>query len=318
MNFFGKYFGGSDNMKQVLRRYFDGGLDVPPGNKELVLRKVKQRIAQLDDGRSLPLKLDEARPSRLPSIARYAAGILLLISLSYLGYRQIRSEAHEAQSLSSGEWIQKKVPNGRMLTVSLSDGSTVKLNSGSEILYPKVFDGDLRECRLYGEAWFEVASDVSRPFIVTTGNLRTRVLGTSFNIRAYPDERSIEVALAEGIVELEYLMEGVREVLTLQPAERAVYSPVDNSISKDQFDREASLGWKDGIIYFRDAGLDEIVEKLSRWYGVEFYLSRRPRTPLKYTGSFQDKSLVTVLQGIGFASNFDFEILDQKVIVRFN
>lgn len=317
MNFFGKYFGGNDPIKQALRRYFEGGLDVPPGNKELVFRKVQQRTANLDGKRSLPLHIDN-RHSRYSNTTRYAALILLFLSLAYLGYRQIRVEAYNLRQISSGEWIQKKVSNGRMLTISLADGSTVKLNAGSEILYPKVFDHNQRELRLYGEAWFEVAPDAVRPFIITTGNLRTRVLGTSFNIRAYPDERSIEVALAEGSVELEYSVEGLREILTLQPAERAVYHPAEHSISKDQFDPEAVLGWKDGIIHFRDAGLDEIVEKLSRWYGVEFYLSRRPRTPLKYTGNFQDKSLETVLHGIGFASNFDFEIIDQKVIVRFN
>jgi transmembrane sensor len=308
----------SDHRKEVLRRYFEGGLDVPPGNKDLVFRNIRRRIAQSEGFQPETAWEEGHRRYPLSRVFHYAAAVVVLLGLGYVALRQWQIRSEEQQQLAVNEWIMKKVPNGNMVTVLLSDGTRIKLNAGSEIFYPKYFHASIRELRLSGEAWFEVAPDGQRPFIISTGNLQTRVLGTSLNIRAYPDDKSIEVALAEGKVELEYLKDGVREVVKLKPSERAVFRPKDESLARDRFNPEESIGWKDGIIYFKDADFVEITEKLSRWYGVEFYVRKEAKEMMQYTGSFQNKSLETVLQGISFASNFDFEIIGKKVIVRFN
>lgn len=164
--------------------------------------------------------------------------------------------------------------------VPLSDGSKVKINSGSKLIYPKLFDsGNTREVSLVGEAFFEVAHDKEKPFIVRSGQLVTRVLGTSFTVKAYPTE-DIAVTVATGKVRVAKAQEGnlsgerdqgaESAPLILTPNEQAVYSLTGRDIQKQQVASKDYTGWSKGILRFGNVRLEEAILRLSRWYRVDF------------------------------------------------
>ncbi len=129
---------------------------------------------------------------RYSRIAKIAATILLVLSLSYLLYDK-PNLGSEAKLISKSELITKENPKGQKSTIFLKDGSKVILNANSKISYLKPFDEDQRVVALEGEAFFEVAKDKDRPFKVVSGVITTTALGTSFNIKAYPEVEQVKV-----------------------------------------------------------------------------------------------------------------------------
>ncbi len=252
------------------------------------------------------------------SFLKVAAVILpfIVASVLFLFYRQAPIENIETVF----EKIEKYNPQGQKLTVFLSDGSKVKLNAESRLTYSKPFDDDKRVVYLEGEAFFEVAADPEKPFIVRTGELETRVLGTSFNIKAYPEDGKIDVAVKSGKVSVTSQnmknsdMQGNNVVLS--PKEMASYSQKEHQFRVSGFDEKEVLSWSDGTLYFNNASMSEFVTKLERWYGVEIVVARK--TPVKkgIVGEFKDLSLEEILMGTHEASEFSYEFQNGKVIIR--
>lgn len=157
-----------------------------------------------------------------------------------------------------------KIPWGSEFTLTLSDGTRVWLNAMSEIKYPEYFTGSRREVILSGEAYFEVAPDPEMPFIVRTSDMDLEVLGTSFNIRAYSEERRLTTTLASGKIRQFYPATG--DLLVLAPNEQAVYDKQQRQIQVRNVDFASVVAWKEGRILFRDGTLEEIFQELKRWY----------------------------------------------------
>lgn len=165
---------------------------------------------------------------------------------------------------TSGEPEMKKIstPRGKDYELVLSDGTVVLLNADSKITFPTRFTGDKRTVKLVGEAYFKVSKNKHRPFIVETGNLYTKVLGTEFNLKAYPHS-DVNVTLIKGSVAVN--AEG-KEVM-LKPGENAEYSE-DKDIEVTTVDTEGYIQWKDGYFYFDNVPLIDVVRDLGRWYNV--------------------------------------------------
>ena len=165
---------------------------------------------------------------------------------------------------TSGELEMKTIstPRGKDYELVLSDGTVVLLNADSKITFPTRFTGDKRTVKLVGEAYFKVSKNKHRPFIVETGNLYTKVLGTEFNLKAYPHS-DVNVTLIKGSVAVN--AEG-KEVM-LKPGENAEYSE-DKDIEVTTVDTEGYIQWKDGYFYFDNVPLIDVVRDLGRWYNV--------------------------------------------------
>ena len=172
------------------------------------------------------------------------------------------------------------VPVGGEFRVILSDGTMVFLNSGSELRYPEVFRDGQREVFLKGEAWFEVAKDSVRPFRVHAGEMDVRVLGTSFNVKAYERMESIAMTLVTGSVEITCDNESFRIV----PGEQFEYRRGLELASVREVDTELYTSWKDGYYKFRQASLEEIMTTLSVWYGLEVFYQNEEAKRLEFTG----------------------------------
>ena len=175
------------------------------------------------------------------------------------------------------------VPRGGEYTLALSDGTIVNLNSESELKYPVLFTGDTRTVRVSGEAYFEVAEDAAHPFIVETAGVKIEVLGTGFNVMAYPGDAESAVTLVHGKVGIQT----DRQQLVLQPDEQYVYRSETHRGTVRQVDATQYIGWKEGILNFDEMPLDELVRKLGRWYDVEFFFTSEQLKQLKFSGAFK-------------------------------
>ncbi|MCG8320799.1 MAG: FecR domain-containing protein [Cytophagales bacterium] len=210
------------------------------------------------------------------------------------------------------ECIEKSCGPGEKLNVKLKDGTKIKLNSNSKLIFPRTFASKQRKVTLIGEAFFEVSEDQSRPFIITSGQIATVVHGTSFNVRAFPYEPEIKVAVATGRVSVEkihmYEDEKTQQAILLSPREMAVFEKETKKTEKLKFEFIKEMGWKDGIIHFEQANIHEVLQTLENWYGVTFIKNGKINEDRDYTGSFNNKSLEVVLTGLGLVFDFKFEI----------
>ncbi|MEN7547729.1 FecR domain-containing protein [Rapidithrix thailandica] len=237
--------------------------------------------------------------------------VLLILLMAGLGYYTLKEGFPEARE-ERKVMVQFSTQVGEKKRLTLSDGSKVVLNAGSTLKFYQHFSDSLREVQLEGEAFFEVAKDPCRPFIVKANAVFTKVLGTRFNVSAYPEEDKIRVALAEGKVQVNLTDS---QTLGLNPGHMATYSKTANAMFRSDFDYKEMLGWKDGILYFKDASFEEIVEKIEKWYAVKVHYNKAQPAKWKYNGEFDNKSLEYVLNSIGFASGFNYKFEKNNVII---
>ncbi|HEX3933839.1 MAG TPA: FecR domain-containing protein, partial [Puia sp.] len=156
-------------------------------------------------------------------------------------------------------------PRGGQYQITLPDQTKVWLNAESSLRFPTAFAGKDRAVQLTGEAYFEVAADKSKPFLVKAGSTETRVLGTHFNIMAYSDEGPVKTTLLEGAVSMGQEMQSA----LLQPGEQGQFDSNKGIIATRAVNTRAVVAWKDGYYYFDRASMQSVMRQISRWYDVE-------------------------------------------------
>ncbi|AWW33324.1 Fe2+-dicitrate sensor protein [Echinicola strongylocentroti] len=234
---------------------------------------------------------------------------ILLVTFSSVYCFKFYLEDREATSLSQDEVVVKYNPAGQKSSFRLPDGTVVYLNAKSKLSYPVTFSGDVRKVTMEGEAYFEVKKDNARPFVVDLGEEKVRVTGTSFNLCSF--KGFLSVALVEGGVT--YVSQK-GDMEQLQPNEMLTKVP-HGAVSKRQFDPLEICGWKDNYLIFKDDPFDKVVMKLERWYGVKISSKLTLNADWSYSGTYHDKSLEYVLEGIGIASEFAYAIEGKNVTI---
>lgn len=262
---------------------------------------------------SIPDEKNIAKVKFRTSYLKFAATItgLLLVSLAvYLTGNTINNDT----TISSVVSISKKTTAGQRLTFSTFDGSVITLNSNSEIHYLQ--NDSARIVRLQGEAFFEVAENPELPFTVIGGALHTTALGTAFNVLSRPDKNCSYVSLINGRVEVQS-DNNEYESLLLIPGEQVVYNNLKKSIAKKEWDYNKVFGWKDGILYFDDVKLEEIITKLQNWYGVSFEIEKIKNSEKHYSGKYDNEPLENVLESLSFIYGFKYKINEKEVKINF-
>ena len=255
----------------------------------------------------------QQRSRRKWAAIRWAATFTLLFMAAVGVYLFVPDSEPEVTVVPT---IEKANPKGQKSKIFLPDGSIVWLNAESKLLFPERFDS-VRVVKLVGEAYFEVTPNQQKPFLVDAAGLTTTVLGTAFNIKAFPDETEVQVALTHGKVEVS--MEEQSENHILSPGNSLTYHQNTNKIDQSPFSSAEVIGWKDGILVFENTGHTEIFKRLSRWYGVSFFFENNlPDQEWNYNGHFENEYLENVLTSIGAIKHFDFEIDNKKVNIIFN
>lgn len=165
------------------------------------------------------------------------------------------------------------VPNGQRLQVRLADKTTVWLNSGSRLIFPHQFSTGKREVYLAGEAFFDVSGNAKRPFFVNTSYLAVKVLGTRFNVSAYPDDTEITAALEEGKIQiLDNQLAIPRVTAELKPNQLACLTKSNSELVVTNRSYELHTGWKEGILQFEDEQMNQLVKKIERYFDIKIIL----------------------------------------------
>jgi len=200
-------------------------------------------------------------------------------------------------------------------TLTLPDGTMIRLNAESKLRYPKKFTGQTRKVYLEGEAFFDVVKNPKMPFIIETGNINTKVLGTSFNIKSEEGYNKVQVTVVSGLVEVEEKTS--KSKIKLKPNEAGIYDSDGTGIQKQKIaDLGDIVGWKEGILSFKANSFDEVCNKIEKWYGVEIVLPKDFEYPGIYNGTFKNKTLKKVLEGMTYALNLDYEIKEKQVFLN--
>ena len=250
-------------------------------------------------------------------IAKYwlqiAASVLIVIGLSWWMYPIINQNSQSTEEVAI---ISESNPKGKKSRITLRDGSVVWLNSESRIQYSDDYGQKIREISLEGEAFFEVAKNPDIPFVVRSGNISTTALGTSFNVSNYPENKNILVSLATGKIVVKD--EILAKPYYLEPGDHVSYSNKDHVFKEWHNESAITFLWKDRIIQFNKASLEEMISYLERWYDVEFEIEGNIPKDIVYTGTFDNESLEKVLIGLAFSLHFDHEIENKHIKIKFS
>lgn len=208
------------------------------------------------------------------------------------------------------KWITKENGGGMKRVVHLNDGTIVHLNSNSSISFPERFTDSIRFVILEeGEAFFNVAKEKSRPFIVEANNAKIAVLGTSFNVNRMKGK--LEVALVTGKIKVN---DKQGNQVMLEPMEMIVLEETGN-MYKQNFDLIQVTGWKDKYLVFTNDDFNAVVQKIENWYGVKVTATGMNRSNWAYTGLYYDESLKNVMEGIAQTSGINYTIKGEKVYI---
>ncbi|MCL2562020.1 MAG: FecR domain-containing protein [Rikenellaceae bacterium] len=200
-------------------------------------------------------------------------------------------------------WGTVDVPRGSQLELTLQDGSNVWLNAGSRLRFPIPFDGNERRVFLEGEAFFDVKKSIEKPFIVETADQELKVLGTEFNVYAYPQENSIHTALITGSVSL--ISKANQAQIILEPGQKATLHSDSGDYSITAVDTHEIMAWRNMEFVFGGATLDHVFTKLSRWYDFEYSFEDPQAAELTTWGSipiYDDiSSVLELIESLGKA-----------------
>ena len=213
------------------------------------------------------------------------------------------------------------VPFGKTASVVLSDGTKAWLNAGSKLVYPPVFATDRREVFIVGEALFEVTKNRNKPFFVKTKDLNIRVLGTSFNVKAYFDDANIETVLVSGRVQLEKAESGWldHKKTILLPRQLADFDKESKVIDVRNVNVESYISWKDGWYKLDKLPLVQVVEKLERYYNIKILIPDKDVRQIKITGKLELKDTIEqVLENIVLTLSLNYKIENNTVSIYKN
>ncbi len=193
-------------------------------------------------------------------------------------------------------------PRGGQYKVTLADGTKVWLNAASSLRFPTAFTGKSREVELTGEGYFEVAGDAHHPFRVKVNQTNVDVLGTRFNIMAYPDEPTLNTSLLQGAVRV--ANEGQQALP--QPGEEVIFNPATLTMKVAPVDTDQAVAWKNGLFLFEGVTIDKVMRQLARWYDVKFSIDGN--IAYHYSGGFsRNAPLYDVLRTLELGVRARFE-----------
>lgn len=210
-----------------------------------------------------------------------------------------------------------EAPLGQKAKVELPDGSSVWLNSGSNIRYSSDFNRKIREIELQGEAFFDVQKNTGKPFFVHTAFVDVEVTGTQFNVKAYRDEPVVETSLIKGHVNL--FVKGHDQKYELTPGNVLVYANSSQAVSMNKLNEEAAIGWKENRLIFINDDFDKLAKKIEKWYNMEVVYNPADFKANKLTVKlFEGEQLSKLIEIIESAIGARCEIKGNKIYVTKN
>jgi len=198
--------------------------------------------------------------------------------------------------------------------IELQDGSHVTLNSGSSIRYTKRKSLSYREVKLSGEAFFEVSRDTSRPFIIDAGPAQIEVLGTSFNVNAYPDSEEVEVTVRSGLVSMK-AKDAADHQIVLNKGNSGVYKKEEKALNLILEGNTNAVAWKTRLLEFSDTPINEVIDVLKHTYQADIKLQDPGLSEYTITVSFNNQDLDAVLEVLASTLDLTIETDGAQIII---
>jgi len=269
--------------------------------------KVESRIHNQSSGKQARFRNLITNP-----FIRIAAALIFAALLLVSGYEVFinPSAKRNLRELSASHQV--------LNTFTLPDGTLVSLNSNTKLRYPKKFGRSTREVTIEGEAFFEVKPNKNKPFIIHAGNAQIKVLGTSFNVNAYPESKLVEVTVETGRVQV--LNKTDKSVQTneliLTPGDKGTLIYESNSLSKTTNQNPNFLAWKTHNLIFKATSLDEVIQELAKVYKVDIRLADSNLNKLLLTAQFNNYSLDFILEVIETTFKIETQKIDGQYILK--
>jgi ferric-dicitrate binding protein FerR (iron transport regulator) len=305
-------------------------IDADPTKINRITRRIKA---------SEPVEL-KREYNLLLRLTKYAAVLLIGFGISFF----FSNKKKATPIISENTYQQISVPFGSKSSIILPDGSTVILNSGSKIKYPNNFGSQTRVVTLEGEGYFEVKKDTKKPFIVNASGIKIKVLGTTFNIKAYPDEKNIETSLITGSIEIykDDNSSGKNPLIVLKPNQKAILEKTSQLVSVDKGkadenkifepikhalkesiavksgnETKTTIAWKDNKLIFNNELFSEITRRIERWYDVEITVIDYPELEnTRLSGKFDKETVEQAIEALRYATPFKFKIEKNIITIK--
>jgi ferric-dicitrate binding protein FerR (iron transport regulator) len=267
-----------------------------------------QITLQLDNGEVLTLD-----PESDATIQSKNGSTVVTLAKGVLTQKEARIKKGKVQNNTI------RVPYGKNLSVTLQDGSVVMLNSGSSMTYPSSFAGmDTREVQLKGEAFFKVAKNPKKPFIVRTETMYTQVFGTVFSVSAYEEDDTTEVVLVEGSVGVGKSNKVNPEALQmLAPSQKAsnIMGGEKDFVVED-VDVSSYISWTKGILAFENESMGQIIKRLQRQYNIKIVNQYEELDERRFTGMFDEETIDHVLKTIQAHTHFSYDKKENLITIK--
>jgi ferric-dicitrate binding protein FerR (iron transport regulator) len=275
-------------------------------------QRTKQRIQMRDSGvafaqvqRQLHKKTRRLFLRRFGTIAGCIAFFTSVV-LNYYNFVHMRPEDPEIQ------YITMQTNAGMRSHFTLPDCTEVFLNSASKLSYPVPFDKKERRVELDGEGYFKVVHDSEHPFVVniTDQPFDVEVLGTVFNIQAYASDEILRTTLIEGSVRLGMeTAPGIKKYVILRPSEKAMYDVKNKNLHVEHVNTVYDTAWMSGKLMFKEMPLPEVLNRLSHFYNVRFIVNDPAINNYTFTGTFESRQLVQILDYLSISSQIKYKIM---------
>ncbi|MCK5028468.1 MAG: FecR domain-containing protein [Bacteroidales bacterium] len=273
-------------------------------NVDSAWEKLKDRIEE--DEQALPI-IEERKSRRLhaPFVLKYAAAIILLVSVGFFTTKYYMSLQDDYRNITE---ITAK--NEIIEQITLPDGSIVSLNADSKLEYPEEFTDNERKVKLTGEGFFDVTKNPEKPFIIEAENAEVRVLGTSFNVNTRLSKDNVEVFVKTGLVELKRKNNG-DEKLLIKPGNVGVLTK--SKLEKSVNTNNNIIAWKTREIIFREDKMSDVIHILNTVYNTSIICENQEVLNLKYTSTFANQDINSVLNVICVTFDLKVEYKNDKI-----
>ena len=290
------------------KTYFQLKMAYQSKNKDDFIQTKKELWKELSHSMS-----SKSQKSYRKVVLRWAASILLMGAIGSLIYYYPMRQGNQTTQESIINLTERSTIRGQKRTITLPDGTRVKLNSGSKLISPDLFETE-RRVKIEGEAFFEVTKSTI-PFIVEAGGIEVRVLGTSFNVNTYITNK-ISVAVATGKVNVSANTMDLAIQKDLLPGQQVTYEYGEPVLEVSNYDVQAVLGWKDNILVFKESKFNDVIKDLNNWYGVTFIIDDEIDFDETFNGTYINPVLPEVMESLAHLYSFKYEINDKQVNIR--
>jgi len=286
-----------------------------PEDQIIEARQIVCEIDEIDSRAAFTRVSDRIRNAqpayRVLNMAMRVAATLfipLLLASSWLFYKQF-------SQVDSAKLAMQEItsPPGIRSQVVLPDGSKVWLNAESTLKFPVPFPKDFRNVDLLGEAFFEVTKNQKQPFVVHSGNVEVKVLGTRFDCKAFGEDRTIEVILEEGKVALNSNIASGQEESFMKPGDRAVIDKATGEIQIRNEKIDKYIAWHNGKLVFDNTPMAEVASMLERWYGVEVVVKDPDIFKYRFTTTFDNESIFHVIELLSLSSPIQMKYVQASI-----